>query len=97
MDRIERWYAMPIGTQISNVGSEVHRAIRWKNKNDADKAANFCDKAIELLELTKSDPKNHSRIAELDNGILELQDYFEGENLFGTTDNVLIRFYDSFL
>ena len=32
MDRVMSWFAMPVGVQISNVGSEVHRAIRWKKK-----------------------------------------------------------------
>lgn len=32
MDRTVSWFAMPVGVQISNVGSEVHRAIRWKTE-----------------------------------------------------------------
>ena len=30
MDRTLRWFAMGIGEQVSNVGSEVNRAIRYK-------------------------------------------------------------------
>lgn len=37
MDQTVSWFAMPIGVQISNVGSEVHRAIRWKNRSDKQK------------------------------------------------------------
>ena len=32
-----RWFAVPVGVQLSNVGSEVHRAIKWKNKSDEQK------------------------------------------------------------
>ena len=32
MDRDVRWFSMPVGMQISNIGSEVNRAIRWKKK-----------------------------------------------------------------
>ena len=46
MDYNLSWYRMPIGEQISNVGSEVHRAIRWKKKGDKQKKINFCKKAI---------------------------------------------------
>ena len=34
MDRDLRWFQMPIGEQISNIGSEVERAIKYKNKGD---------------------------------------------------------------
>lgn len=37
MDKEIRWSAMPVGVQLSNVGSEVHRAIKWKNKGDEQK------------------------------------------------------------
>ena len=53
MDKTISWFAMPIGVQISNVGSEVHRAINWKNRGDVQKRNSFCMKAIEFLELMK--------------------------------------------
>ena len=28
----EKWFRMPVTEQISNIGGEVARAIRWKNK-----------------------------------------------------------------
>ena len=34
MDSTVSFFAMPIGTQISNVGSEVQRALRWKKALD---------------------------------------------------------------
>ena len=97
MDKNVRWFSMPIGIQISNIGSEVNRAIRWKNRNDRRKAENFCKKAIEFLEITKKDPKNIYRIQELDAAIEELRDYFMGENIYRTTDEVLKKYYDAFL
>ncbi|MDE7313667.1 MAG: hypothetical protein K2N87_18925 [Eubacterium sp.] len=97
MDQSVSWFAMPIGMQIANIGSEVHRAIRWKNKGDEQKKIGFCNKAIEFLELIKTDPKNEHRKQELDFCIEELQDYFLGENAYHTTDELLIRYYDAFL
>ena len=52
MDRDVRWFAMPIGMQISNIGGEVERAIRWKNRNDRIKMTEFYNKALELLSLS---------------------------------------------
>ena len=57
----------------------------------------FCNKASEFLEIIKTDPKNQNREGELDACIEELRDYFLGENMYKTTDDVLIRYYDAFL
>lgn len=97
MDKTVSWFAMPIGVQISNVGSEVHRAINWKNKGDIQKRNSFCMKAIEFLELMKKDPKNCYRKGELSCCIDELADYLMGENMYNTTEEQLIKYYDAFL
>lgn len=97
MDQTVNWFAMSIGDQISNVGSEVHRAIRWKNRGDEQKRNSFCLKAIEFLELMKKDPKNQYRKGELDCCINELQDYLMGENVYNTTEEQLAKYYDAFL
>ncbi len=88
---------MPVSLQISNIGSEVNRAIRWKNKNDPEKMISFYKKAIELLRLTEKDPKNLHRIHELHFCEEELADYFLGENLYGTTEQMLNKYYDAFI
>lgn len=97
MDRVARWYNMTIGEQISNVGSEVNRAIRCKNQNDEAKKVRFYQKAVELLELTCDDPKNKHRCGELSFCIEELTDYFVGTNRYNTTDESLMKYYDAFL
>lgn len=96
-DREMRWFAMPVSMQLANVGSEVNRAIRYKNKNEPDKQVRFCDKAVELLQLSKRDPKNAHRQGELDFCIEELQDFFKGDNYYQTTDDKLMRYYDAFI
>ena len=97
MDREMRWFGMSVKMQLANVGSEVSRAIRWKNKGEEEKKVRFCDKAIDLLQLTKKDPKNACRHGELDFCIEELQDYFKGDNYYQTTDAMLTRYYDAFI
>jgi len=88
---------MPVSMQISNIGSEVSRAIKWKNKGNEKRKLGFCDKAIEFLKLSIEDPKNRNRIGEFRFCIEELSDYFKGENIYGTTDEKLHRYYDAFL
>ena len=97
MDPRVRWFEMPVTKQISNIGSEVARAIRWKNKGDYQKARNFCNKAIEFWLLTEEDPKNRHRVGEFNNAVEELRDFFLGDNTYQTTDEMLTRYYDAFL
>ena len=97
MDRSLRWFEMPVSMQISNIGSEVNRAIKYRDKGEFDKAARFCDKAIDLWLLTEQDPKNAHRTGEFDCAIEELKDYFLGSNDYGTTADMLKRYYDAFL
>ena len=97
MDRDVRWFAMPVGIQISNIGGEVERAIRWKNRNDKTKMTEFYNKALELLSLSKKDPKNTHRLGELSFCEEELRDYFAGENYYNTTDDMLLRYYNAFI
>lgn len=94
---INTWYEMPVTVQISNIGSEVGRAIRWKQKNNAERMVMFCEKAIEFLQLSISDPKNEHRIHEFEFCIEELEDYFMGENIYKTTEEMLTKYYDAFL
>lgn len=93
----KKWYNMRIEDQISNIGSEVHRAIKWDNQGNHERACNFCNKAKELLQLSMEDPKNRHRRGELFNAICELDDRFLGDNSFHTSDEVLIRYYDAFI
>ena len=97
MDREIKWFEMSVGMQISNIGSEVSRAIRYKNKGDKQKQINFCNKAIEFLNIIKQDPKNAHRQREFDFCIEELRDYFLGNNEYNTTDEMLTKYYDAFL
>ena len=48
--------------------------------------------------LTEEDPK-HGRCAveEFNNAVEELRDYFLGNNIYGTTDEVLMHYYGPFM
>lgn len=76
-----RWYKISFYEQMANVGSEVERAINWKKKNNNE----YCQLAIwrmlELLDLTRLDPKNKNRLKELSRLREVLLDYLWGENI----------------
>lgn len=93
----KKWFGMSVEDQISNVGSEVNRALNWQARGNEIRAVNFCKKAKELLQLSIEDPKNRNRIGEFFNCICELDDYFSGENLYETTPEMMRKYYDAFL
>lgn len=61
----ERWQLLSLAEQMGNVGSEVHRAIRWHEQNDQMRWQNAFDRALELLDLTIADPRWNSGVSEL--------------------------------
>ena len=94
----EKWFRMPVTEQMADIGKEVAEAIRWKEKGDHQKTRSFCNNAIELLILIEEDPK-HGRCAveEFNSAVEELRDYFLGDNIYGTTDKVLMHYYGPFM
>ena len=53
-----RWTAFSLMEQMANVGSEVERAISWKDKGNPDYSRQAFYRALELMELTIADEKN---------------------------------------
>ena len=93
----EKWFDMSVGEQISNIGSEVSRAIAWKNKGNDKRKIGFCNKSIAFLKLSMEDPKNKHRVGEFSFCIEELKDFFIGNNEYNTTDEMLHKYYDAFI
>lgn len=94
---IKRWNSMTIQEQISNIGSEVLRADRWKQKGNMERMRSYYDVAISFLCLSIRDPKNAAGKNELNLCIDELADYFIGDNKWGTTIETLKKYYNAFL
>lgn len=59
-----RWHTMPLTEQLANVGSEVGRVARWKEK-DPQACEKAFSRALELLDLTIQDPRWKGRRKEL--------------------------------
>jgi hypothetical protein len=80
---------------MANIGSEVERTIKWKNKNKeySDKAL---ERALELIDLTLADPKNRIRLREVARMREVLVDYFYYNNIYGSTDELWRKYFYSF-
>jgi hypothetical protein len=52
-----RWRTLDLMTQLGNVGSEVERALRALEQGRADRLERALDRALELFDLTATDPR----------------------------------------
>ena len=88
---------MDLSEQLANVGSEVERAIKWRNKRKeySEKAA---ERALELLELTINDNKHRkfSRLKELNRHKEVWLDFFYCDNQFSSTDELFRKYFYAF-
>ncbi len=60
----ERWFQLSLCEQLGNIGSEVSRALRWKDKNQ-NNFESAIDRALELFDLTLKDPRWKKRLREI--------------------------------
>lgn len=81
-----RWQKLTFFEQMANVGSEVGRAINWKNKGNVEYSRMAIERALELLDLTIDNEKRRSRLKELMRVREALADYFVFENSYNSTD-----------
>lgn len=83
-----RWFTLSFMEQMANIGSEVERAISWKNKNNNEYSRMAINRGLELLELTKSDGRNVKRLKELAKLYEVLVDYFYFDNSYSSSDEL---------
>ncbi len=92
----ERWNNFSFFFQMANIGSEVERAIKWKNKESQADSQLSLYRALELIDLTIADPKNRKKLFEIVRGREFLLDYFLGANQYGYTDKAWQDYFYNF-
>lgn len=90
-----RWQTFTLAEQMGNIGSEVSRARKWENK-DTKIFRNTIFRAIELLDLTISDPRWLTRLKEIVRVKEVLCDIVFGENQYQTTLADFDRYFTQF-
>jgi len=80
-----RWYRFSFVEQMANAGSEVERALGWKERGNAEYSTRAVERALELLDLTIADAANRGRLRELTRVREVLVDYFYADNRFSSS------------
>lgn len=93
-----RWWELTLAQQLGNVGSEVSRTLKWRERNPKIAQGAF-ERCLELMDLTLADPRHLrsvSRLRELARTREVLVDFFAGSNIYGSTESSLQRSFDAF-
>lgn len=91
-----RWQELSFVEQMANIGSEVERAIKWKNKNNAQYCQMAFERALELLDLTIDGKKDINCLRELLRLREVLADYFAFDNIYGSSDEKWHNYFYAF-
>mgnify|MGYP006308348579 CR=1 FL=1 len=91
-----RWFELSLIEQLANVGMDIERTIRWKQKNNSEQSNNAFERALDLLSLSILDPKNRKRLKELTRTREALIDYFVYDNEYGSTDQLWHNYFYPF-
>jgi len=81
---------------MANVGSEVERTIKWREKKNAQYSQMAFERALELLDFTVADEKNKKRLKELLRLREMLADYFVFENVYRSSDKSFQNYFYAF-
>lgn len=88
-----KWFNYSIFEQMANIGAEVGRAIKWKNKGKKEFFLNAFYRAVELIDLTIEDPKNKNYLKEILRIKELLGDYLIGNNQYKQTDSQWEKYF----
>jgi hypothetical protein len=91
-----RWNSLSFCEQMANVGSEVERAITWRNRNNPEYSRLAFERALELLDLTIAGIRSKSQLRELLRLREVLADYFVFDDAYGSTDKSWQKYFLAF-
>ena len=91
-----RWAQLSFIEQMANIGSEVERALNWKNKGNLEYSQKAFERALELIDLSLDTIKEFSRLRELARAREALTDFFVGNNEFSSNEASWKKYFFSF-
>ncbi len=95
-DLSDQWRDMSLAEQMANIGSEVHRALNWRNKGKPEMAERAMERALELLDLSLDAGHPFPRLKEIARVREALVDYFYFSNDFNSTETQWRKYFDQF-
>lgn len=81
---------------MANIGSEVNRALNWRQKNQPTIAQNAFERSLELFDLTLDAPANRDRLKEVARARECWVDFFFGQNEYASTEESWKKYFLQF-
>jgi hypothetical protein len=91
-----RWAQLTVCEQMANIGSEVHRALNWRNKGNEELSRKASARALELVDLSLNSTRLFPRLKEFARVREALVDYFYGSNEFASSEILWRKYFDHF-
>jgi hypothetical protein len=85
-----------LAEQLAHVGCDIERTIKWRKSGHTENSMAAFERALELLTLTKIDPKNKGRRKELCRSYEALVGHFVYNNEYNTTDESWQNYFYQF-
>ncbi len=90
-----RWHTLSLAEQMGNIGSEISRARQALEKNQ-DRFLSARDRALELFDLTLTDPRWKGRLREIARAREVFCDATLGGHIHGSTLDSIQSYFDHF-
>lgn len=91
-----RWQSLSLVEQMANIGSEIERTIKWRQKGNLEYSRLAFDRGLELLDLTIQDIKNRFRLKEIVRVREALADHFVFDNSYKTSEESWQKYFLNF-
>lgn len=91
-----RWCTLHFLEQMAHIGSEVERALSWRERGNETNSRLAYERALELLDFTLDDLRNLPRAKEIARVREGLVDFFEGTNQFGSSARLMRKYFGAF-
>ena len=92
----QNWFRLSLCEQMGNIGSEVARALSWREKNEQEHSQKAIERALELFYLTLSDPRWKNCTREIARAREVVNDFFYGDNQYNSNAAELDRYFMQF-
>lgn len=93
----KRWSEFTLAEQMANIGSEVHRAINWKRKGNAEYSRMAFYRALELIDLTAAVHRDsYPKLREILRVREMLVDFLDGDNMYNSNEQQWEKYFHSF-
>lgn len=92
---VGRWFELTLLEQLGNIGGEISRASKWQDR-DEKLFWGAVERALELFDLTLSDPRWTGRRLEIARAREVFCDAVYGGKLYKSNFQDLIKYFDQF-